>query len=364
MRSCEEFELLANLAVDEEATLEELAELNAHLETCPDCRAYFEDIKRIHGVFAREEAAPPEDLARRVMERVRETAQERPAEKKKVVPFPHWRRWAALAACCAVAVLSVWAFRGTGNFKDATVTMDSAPQAADARASTEKSAAQEPAVFALDESAAVEDAEPAAEPGEAPRSMPEEYEELAKSAAKDGAAEGDYQPLTGGQSDQEPALAAAAPPEHAEYSRESDALPASNESDQYPADTTAEMEDDLSLEDNTEPKPTEPAGETDEIQNPEPPVPAPAGELDSPDSPETDPEIEPVEVVNVPEPGILIAFGSTAQEWVENVLGLEWAAGGSYPLSADQYGSLLQTLDKTGEPYLIQPGEGYCLMTE
>ena len=362
MRSCEEFELLANLAVDEEATLEELAELNAHLETCPDCRAYFEDIKHIHGVFAHEEITAPEGLARRVMDRVRETEQERPAEKKKVIPFPHWRRWAALAACCAVAVLSVWAFRGTGNFKDATVTMDSAPRAADTRASTEKSAAQEPAVFSLDESAAVEDAEPAAEPGEAPRPMPEEYEELAKSAAKDGAAEGDYQPLTGGQSDQEPALAAAAPPEHADHSRES--LPASNEPDQYPADTTAEMEDDLSLEDNTEPKPTEPAGETDEIQNPELSAPDPVEEPLLPDAPETDPGVEPVEVVNVPEPGILTVFGSAAQEWVENILGLEWAVGGSYPLSAEQYGDLLQTLDTAGEPYLIQPGEGYCLMTE
>ena len=364
MRSCEEFELLANLAVDEEATLEELAELNAHLEKCPDCRAYFEDIKRIHGLFAQEESAVPAGFAGRVMERVRETEQEQPA--KKVVPFPHWRRWAALAACCAVAVLSVWAFRGTGGVKDVMVTADSAPRSADARITAEDSAAQEPEVLALDEGSAVEDAEP----DEAPPPIPEEYEELAKSAAKDGAAEGDYQPLTGGQPDQETTLAAAAPPEYTVGAQEADAPPASDETEQKRTDAA---EDDLYMDRETAP---EPAETPDGAQEPESPDPVPAGEPDLPESPEdpespetpetpdAEPDVDPVSVVNVPDPGILTAFGSAAREWVENVLGLEWAVGGSYPLSAEQYGDLLRTLDEAGEPYLIQPGEGYCLMTE
>ena len=74
--------------------------------------------------------------------------------------------------------------------------------------------------------------------------------------------------------------------------------------------------------------------------------------------------VEPVEVIGVPEPGIVIAYGTAAQGWVENVMGLEWAIGGSYPLTAEQYGDLLQTLDEAGEAYSIASGEDYCLMTE
>ena len=47
MRSCEDFALLASLAVDGEASEAELAELTAHLEACPACRAYFEDRKSV-----------------------------------------------------------------------------------------------------------------------------------------------------------------------------------------------------------------------------------------------------------------------------------------------------------------------------
>ena len=103
MKSCERYELLASLVLDGEAAAEEQAELAAHLKTCPACRAYMEDIQRIHKVFVQEEIAAPEGFAVRVMDRVRETEQDRPVEKtKKMAAFPRWRRWAALAACCAV----------------------------------------------------------------------------------------------------------------------------------------------------------------------------------------------------------------------------------------------------------------------
>lgn len=108
MRSCEEFALLASLAVDGEASQEEQAALAAHLEICPACRAYFEDIRAIHDSLAPEVITLPENFAAGVMERVRETAQDPPV---KTVSPPRWRRWvpgAALAACCALVVLGVW----------------------------------------------------------------------------------------------------------------------------------------------------------------------------------------------------------------------------------------------------------------
>ena len=74
--------------------------------------------------------------------------------------------------------------------------------------------------------------------------------------------------------------------------------------------------------------------------------------------------MEPAEDDGAPEPGIVTAFGSAAQDWVENVLGLPWASGGSYPLTAEQYGDLLRTLDEAGEPYRVEPGDCYGLLTE
>ena len=337
MRSCEEFELLASLAVDGEASGAEQAELAAHLETCPACRAYFADIQKIHGAFVRAEIVVPEGLAARVMDRVRETEQERPKEpERKVIPFPHWKRWAALAACCALAALSLWVARWNGSTKDAMVSMDDMPRdLMDARMVEAETAAQEPAFFNLDDGEAVEDT---ASPDEAPLPMPEEYEELAKSVARDGAGEGQYQPLPeDNQPGQEAAIAAGTPPAAAMGSLEPSAPDVFDRDSMNPADAPEAPE---TLEEKEE---------LDAAMEPEPEEPL---------------EVDPVEVIGVPEPGVLTAFGSTAQEWVERVLGLEWAGGGSYPLTAEQYGDLLRTLDEAGEPYRIEPGEGYCLMAE
>ncbi|MBD5162993.1 MAG: hypothetical protein HDT14_13485 [Oscillibacter sp.] len=120
MSDCKEIQLLASLVVDGEASEAEQAELTAHLEACPACRAYFEDIRLIHESFIREEARLPEGFARHVMDRVRETAQDQPQEKKPVISFPHWRQWAALAACCAVVALGVWRFRPQEGYLEAS----------------------------------------------------------------------------------------------------------------------------------------------------------------------------------------------------------------------------------------------------
>ena len=98
--------------------------------------------------------------------------------------------------------------------------------------------------------------------------------------------------------------------------------------------------------------------DADRPEEQETPTPAPI----EPGQEQTD--ADPVEGINAPEEGILIAFsGGAAQEWVENVLGQEWASGGSYTLSIEQYSDLLRVLEEAGEPYSIEPGEGCCLMT-
>lgn len=162
MSNCKEFQLLASLVIDGEASEAEQAELTAHLEACPACRAYFEDIRRIHESFTREEARLPEGFARQVMERVRETAQDRPQEKKPVISFPRWRQWAVLAACCALVALGVWRFQPQEGHLEASQMARSAamPAAPDGAAVLPETEAED-AALTMEEA---EDAAPAADP--------------------------------------------------------------------------------------------------------------------------------------------------------------------------------------------------------
>lgn len=103
MRSCVEYELLISAFLDGELSGEERVELTDHLTVCPKCQQYFNDLAAMHDAFDRDEVPVPEGFAQGVMARVRETPQ-----SGKGIRFPHWRRWTALAACCALAALGVW----------------------------------------------------------------------------------------------------------------------------------------------------------------------------------------------------------------------------------------------------------------
>lgn len=103
MKSCEQYEPLISAFLDRELSGDEKVEVAEHLAACPVCQRYFDDLVAIHDVLEREEAPVPEGFADRVMAGVGDTPQDR-----AVLRFPHWRRWAALAACCAIAALALW----------------------------------------------------------------------------------------------------------------------------------------------------------------------------------------------------------------------------------------------------------------
>ena len=105
MRSCEEYELLISAFLDGELSEDARAELAKHLAACPGCQQYFDDLVAIHDAFDQEEVPVPEDFAEHVMARVRKTPQD---GGNKVIRFPHWRRWTAMAACCALVALGLW----------------------------------------------------------------------------------------------------------------------------------------------------------------------------------------------------------------------------------------------------------------
>lgn len=154
MRNCEDFALLASLAVDGEASEVELAELTAHLEACPACRAYFEDVRAIHDAFSLESIVLPADFAAGVMDRVRETPQEQP---EKSIPLPRRRRWvpgAVLAACCALAALGVWRLGATQIASRSMVAADCAAQSGEENAAPAEARPEEKAEMALELDAA------------------------------------------------------------------------------------------------------------------------------------------------------------------------------------------------------------------
>lgn len=127
MHPCEEYKALVSALIDDEISDTDRVSLMAHLIECEDCRRYWEDQIAIHEAMADLSAMAPVGFADGVMVRVRETMQEQP--KKKVISFP--RRFAGLAACCAVVVLGIFAARGgILTMEDAATSNCAAPEMA------------------------------------------------------------------------------------------------------------------------------------------------------------------------------------------------------------------------------------------
>ncbi len=114
MKTCQEYEEFISAYLDGELSGDGQLELMEHMASCLVCQRYFDDLVEIHAAMAPEEAAVPEGFSARVMEQVRASVQERP-QPEKVVRVPQWKRWTALAACFAAAVLGVFSFQRLGN---------------------------------------------------------------------------------------------------------------------------------------------------------------------------------------------------------------------------------------------------------
>ena len=108
MSYCDESIELISAALDGALSPEEQAKLEAHLAQCPDCKALYEDLSRIHqSLLDLPPVEVPEGLTGCIMDAVAaETA------RPKVVPLPQpkrsarpWQRWAVTAAAVAVVIL-------------------------------------------------------------------------------------------------------------------------------------------------------------------------------------------------------------------------------------------------------------------
>jgi hypothetical protein len=100
MKYCEDYAALLDAYVDGDLSPNEMAQVQAHLDTCPGCRAYVDDVFAIRAAFPEvEDTEVPDGFADRVMAAVREE----PAPKQKKTPWA--KVLLPLAACCAIVIL-------------------------------------------------------------------------------------------------------------------------------------------------------------------------------------------------------------------------------------------------------------------
>lgn len=91
--------------LDGELSDGEAAELRAHLDECPECRAFLDAMKAVYGLSAKELPEAPPELSKNVMERVlAEAGAAADHPRGRVIRFP-FRSLAAAAA----AALVLWA---------------------------------------------------------------------------------------------------------------------------------------------------------------------------------------------------------------------------------------------------------------
>lgn len=144
---CKEYESQISALMDDELTTEERIAVLEHLAQCPACQAYWEDLLSVRDALRTQAESTPDGFAEAVMARVHDTKQDVVSERT-VLRFPQWKRFAALAACCAVVLLGIWAIPGVdNNSMDKAMTNGSAaPERARQESSTTNSPTEWPDV--------------------------------------------------------------------------------------------------------------------------------------------------------------------------------------------------------------------------
>ena len=152
MKYCNDYAALLDLFVDGELNPEEMADVQAHLDVCPGCRAYVDDAMAMRAAFPEvEDTVVPAGFAEGVMAAVAAAA---PA-KKPARKTPWLKVAMPLAACLAVViVLQNGPATGGGGWAGGSSKAEAAPAAAPAAAESvmettaEAPAAEAPAAMA------------------------------------------------------------------------------------------------------------------------------------------------------------------------------------------------------------------------
>ena len=132
MKYCNDYAALLDLFVDGELTPAEMADIQAHLDTCPGCRAYVDDALAMRAAFPEvEDTVIPEGFADSVMAAVAASVPvKKPARKTP------WLKVAMPLAACLALVIVLQNGPASGNRKWAagTAKTEAAPAAAETTA--------------------------------------------------------------------------------------------------------------------------------------------------------------------------------------------------------------------------------------
>ena len=101
MKSCEEIEQLISCMIDGESSESEAAEVQKHIESCEQCKAFYTAVRTISEDFSDDLMTPPENFASGVMAKI---SNQKPKQKGKIITF---RRFVATAAACLVLAVGV-----------------------------------------------------------------------------------------------------------------------------------------------------------------------------------------------------------------------------------------------------------------
>ena len=112
MRSCEDFEILMNLLLDDMLPSEESRPLQEHLKECQACRSRYEQLCAMKEALAAMEEPVPEGLHGQILDYVEKNCPESaPTVSAAPVPFYRKRWYRTLAGVAACAVIAVAAAR-------------------------------------------------------------------------------------------------------------------------------------------------------------------------------------------------------------------------------------------------------------
>lgn len=136
MKSCEAYEALLDAFAEGDLFTEDMLRVQQHLNSCPACQSYLEDLLAMQAAFPSvEDTVVPEGFSSRVMSAVADQPQSTPhsisTEKKKT---PWAKILVSLAACCAIVLLQKHAIYGGSKQENAafntadTAAEESAPE--------------------------------------------------------------------------------------------------------------------------------------------------------------------------------------------------------------------------------------------
>ena len=130
MKYCEKFEALLDLYVDGELEAADMIRVQEHLDTCPACRSYVDELLAIRAAFPEiEDTIVPAGFAEGVMAAIAASA---PKAKKRSTP---WKKvLVPMAACLAVVVMALPLTGVMNNARMESAAPAEAPTAAPAAA--------------------------------------------------------------------------------------------------------------------------------------------------------------------------------------------------------------------------------------